>query len=149
MLLTTIADSARELKRENAVSIAEMASEPTFTIPARPERHYPYEGGVEYEGETMFRLQPRPPQGNDSLNGVLQRVLDGGPYRYGDFFELPMPLYLVRDDETGDVFRVSVRSGQIRFHVLPATGSAGLRALYERLAGEWDVEWAVECETTA
>jgi hypothetical protein len=126
-----------------------MASEPTFVIPVRPERRYPYEGGVEYEGETMFRLQPRPPQGVDSLDGLLQRVLSSGPYRYGDFFDLPMPLYLVRDDETGDVFRVSVRSGQVRFHVLPETESAGLRALYERLAYAWDVEWTVECETTA
>jgi hypothetical protein len=125
-----------------------MASEPSFTIPARPERRYPYEGGVEYEGETVFRLQPRPPQSNDSLDSVLRRVLDRAPYRYGDFFDLPMPLYLVRDDETGDVFRVSVRSGQIRLHVLPETESAGLRALYDRLAEEWNVEWAVECETT-
>lgn len=126
-----------------------MASEPSFTIPARPQRHYPYEGGVEYEGETMFRLQPRPPQGEDSLDSVLQRVLASGPYRYGDFFDLPMPVYLVRDDETGDVFRVSVRNGQIRLHVLPETESAGLRALYDRLSDVWDVEWSVRCESTA
>jgi hypothetical protein len=125
-----------------------MASERAFRIPARPERRYTYEGGVEYEGETVFRLQPRPPQGDDSLDSLLQRVLGVGPYRYGDFFDLPMPLYLVRDDKTGDVFRVSVRSGQIRLHVLPETESAGLRALYERLAETWDVEWVVDCETT-
>jgi hypothetical protein len=112
-----------------------MASEPSFRIPARPERRYPYEGGVEYEGETVFRLQPRPPQDSDSLDSLLCRVLEAGPYRYGDFFDLPMPLYLVRDDETGDVFRVSVRNGQIRFHVLPETESAGLQALHTRLAG--------------
>jgi hypothetical protein len=126
-----------------------MASEPNFVIPARPERRYPYQGGVEYEGETLFRLQPRPPQDNDSLDSLLERVLSAGPYRYGDFFDLPMPLYLVRDDDTGDVFRVSVRSGQIRFHVLPETESAGLRALYDRLAEEWNVAWTVDCETTA
>ena len=126
-----------------------MASNPSFSIPARPERHYPYEGGVEYEGETRFHLQPRPPQTDASLDSLLQRVLSSGPYRYGDFFDLPMPLYLVRDDETGDVFRVSIRNGQIRLHVLPETESAGLRALYDRLAASWDVEWAVECETTA
>jgi hypothetical protein len=125
-----------------------MASEPTFSIPARPERRYPYQGGVEYEGETVFRLQPRPPQDGDSLDSLLREVLEAGPYRYGDFFDLPMPLYLVRDDETGDVFRVSVRGRQIRFHVLPETESAGLRALYDRLAAEWDVEWTVECETS-
>ncbi|WP_340098181.1 hypothetical protein [Salinibaculum salinum] len=126
-----------------------MASEPAFAIPDRPQRRYPYEGGVEYEGETVFRLQPRPPQSEESLDSLLRRVLAAGPYRYGDFFDLPMPLYLVRDDETGDVFRVSVRNGQIRFHVLPETESAGLRALYERLSDVWDVEWSVRCETTA
>jgi len=126
-----------------------MASDQPFAIPARPQRRYPYEGGVEYEGETVFLLQPRPPQGEDSLDALLQRVLAAGPYRYGDFFDLPMPLYLVRDDETGDVFRVSVRDGQIRFHVLPETESEGLRALYERLSEVWDVEWSIQCETTA
>jgi hypothetical protein len=125
-----------------------MASEPAFRIPVRPQRRYPYEGGVEYEGETVFRLQPRPPQGEDSLDSLLRRVLAAGPYRYGDFFDLPMPLYLVRDDETGDVFRVSVRNGQICLHVLPETESAGLRALYDRLSDAWDVEWTVQCETT-
>lgn len=126
-----------------------MASDPSFAIPARPERRYPYEGGVEYEGETVFRLRPRPPQDEHSLDSLLRRVLAAGPYRYGEFFDLPMPLYLVRDDETGDVFRVSVRNGQIRFHVLPETESAGLRALYDRLSDAWDVEWSVRCETTA
>lgn len=125
-----------------------MATEPSFAIPARPERRYPYEGGVEYEGETLFRVQPRPPQDEDSLDALLRRVLDAGPYRYGDFFDLPMPLYLVRDDQTSDVFRVSIRNGEIRFHVLPATDSAGLRALYDRLVEERDVEWSVQCETT-
>lgn len=126
-----------------------MTTDPSFEIPARPQRRYPYSGGVEYEGETVFRLQPRPPQSEESLDSLLRRVLAAGPYRYGDFFDLPMPLYLVRDDETGDVFRVSVRSGQIRFHVLPETESAGLRALYDRLSDVWDVEWTVQCETTA
>ncbi len=125
-----------------------MASEPSFTIPARPQRRYPYEGGVEYEGETVFHLRPRPPQDDDSLDTLLQRTLEAGPYRHGDFLNLPMPLYLVRDEETGDVFRVSVRGGAIHFHVLPATGSAGLQALYERFATTWDVEWQVDCETT-
>lgn len=126
-----------------------MASDPSFAIPARPERRYPYEGGVEYEGETVFHLRPRPPQTDDSLAALVERTLEAGPYRYGDFLDLPMPLYLVRDDETGDVFRVSVRDGRIRFHVLPETESAGLEALYERLADAWDVEWNVDCETTA
>jgi hypothetical protein len=125
-----------------------MASEPSFAIPARPDRRYPYEGGVEYEGETVFHLRPRPPQDDASLDSLLRRTLASGPYRHGSFLDLPMPLYLIRDEETGDVFRVSVRDGAIHFHVLPATESAGLQALYDRLAAAWDVDWQVDCETT-
>jgi hypothetical protein len=55
-----------------------------------------------------------------------------------------MALYLVRDEETGDVFRVSIRDGAVRLHVLPATEEAGLRAFYERLVTHSTTEWAVE-----
>jgi hypothetical protein len=57
-----------------------------------------------------------------------------------------MPLYLVHDDTTHDTFRVSVRDGRVRLHVLPETESAGLRAFFERLEdhGEWAVERRVE-----
>jgi hypothetical protein len=126
-----------------------MAGDPSFAIPAHPRRRYPYEGGVEYEGETVFRLTPSPERETDRLARLLEDVLGDGPYRYGDFFELPMPLYLVRDDETGDVFRVSVRDGTVRLHVLPETGSGGLRAMYDRLADRTDADWRVDCHTDA
>jgi hypothetical protein len=60
---------------------------------------------------------------------------------------LPMTLYLVRDDETGDVFRVVIRDGTVQLHVLPNTESAGLRRFHDRLGdlGPW--EWRVDCET--
>lgn len=119
----------------------------SFEIPTRPERTFPYSGGVEYDGETMFVLTPDPKQSSDRLTDLLVDVLAAGPYRYGDFFNLPMPLYLVKDRETGDVFRVSVRDGHVRFHVLPETDSAGLRAMYDRISSRGAIEWAVECRT--
>jgi len=124
-----------------------MAGDPSFAIPARPRRRFPFEGGVEYEGETVFRLCPSPARETDELAGLVEAVLADGPYRYGDFLELPMPLYLVRDDGTGDVFRVSVRDGVVRLHVLPETDRAGLRAMYDRLDEATSVEWDVECRT--
>jgi hypothetical protein len=126
-----------------------MAGEPSFAIPARPTRRFPYEGGVEYEGETVFVLEPSVGRTTDELAAIVESVFADGPYRYGDFFELPMPLYLVRDDATADVFRVSVRDGTVRFHVLPETESAGLRALYERIDATSDVDWRVHCRTDA
>lgn len=122
-------------------------AEPSFSIPVRPTRTYPYSEGVEYEGGTRFRLVPEDGRSNDELAALTEAVLDAGPYRYGDFLALPMPLYLVRDDGTGDVFRVSVRDGAIRFHVLPETEPAGLRAMYERLAERSETGWHVERET--
>lgn len=126
-----------------------MVDTPSFTIPRRPERHFPFSGGVEYEGETTFHLRPEAALSNDELSALLTSVFDEGPYRYGDFLNLPMPLYLVKDEETSDVFRVSVRNGEVRLHVLPNTESAGLRALYDRLATRTDIEWQVECLTQA
>ena len=123
-------------------------AEPSFTIPVRPTRTYPYSGGVEYEGETLFRLVPDAERSNDDLADLVETVLAAGPYRYSDFLNLPMALYLVRDEETHDVFRVSIRSGCIRFHVLPETDSEGLRAMYERIDDRTDVDWQVECETS-
>lgn len=125
-----------------------MAGDPSFTIPARPTREYPYSGGVEYQGQTLFRLIPEQTLEHDALEELLAETLDAGPYRYGDFMNLPMVLYLVRDDETGDVFRVSIRDGCIRLHVLPETESAGLRRMYERLSDRSTVDWRVDCETT-
>lgn len=122
-------------------------AEPSFAIPVRPTRSYPYSGGVEYEGGTLFRLVPDSDRSTEELASLTEAVLESGPYRYGDFFSLPMPLYLVRDDETADVFRVSVRDGTIRFHVLPETEPAGLQALYERLDERTETDWRVERET--
>ena len=123
------------------------ARDPSFTIPARPERTYPYSGGVEYEGETVFELTPAADSEEAALSKLVATVLEAGPYRFGDFLELPMTVYLVRDDETADVFRVVVRDGTVRLHVLPDTGSAGLRRFYERLVEASDTEWRVDCRT--
>ena len=117
-----------------------------FHIPERPTRTYPRDGGVEYVGGTVFSLSPAADHGDDALVAVVEAVLSAGEYRWGDWFDLPMPLYLVHDDTTHDTFRVSVRDGRVRLHVLPGTESAGLRAFFERLGdhGEWAVERRVE-----
>lgn len=121
-----------------------MATEPAFEIPSRPSRRFPSTGGVEYEGGTRFDLRPAEPPDDGELSALVESVLAEGPYRHGDFTDLPMPLLLVRDDGTGDVFRVSVRDGTVGLHVLPETESAGLRAFYERLVERSDLEWAVD-----
>ncbi|MFT4945301.1 MAG: hypothetical protein ACI9K3_001248 [Halovenus sp.] len=123
-----------------------MTGGPSFEIPVRPERTFPFRGGVEYEGSTTFVLCPEADPA-EPLTALVERVLTDGPYRYGDFLNLPMPLYLVKDTGTGDVFRVSVRGGTVRLHVLPATEPPGLRALYDRLVDRTGVAWAVECRT--
>lgn len=122
-----------------------MAVEPAFDIPARPSRQFSSRGDMEYEGGSRFDLDPGGDPGV-GLDSLVTDVLADGPYRYGDFTELPMPLYLVRDDETADVFRVSIRDGTVRLHVLPETESGGLRAFYERLCDRTDCEWTVTCE---
>jgi hypothetical protein len=138
---------ASEFNTESVVERTVMAGDPSFSIPAHPRRRFPYQGGVEYEGGTVFRLEPSTDRSTEWLADLVEQVFDAGPYRYGDFFELPMPLYLVRDDGTGDVFRVSVRDGAVKFHVLPETEAAGLQALYDRLDGRTGFDWRVECRT--
>lgn len=118
--------------------------EQTFVIAQRPARRYPRRGGVEHEGGTVFSLVP---DDDVDLSDLLESILASGPYRYGDWFDLPMPLYLVHDDETGDTFRVAVRDGAVELHVLPDTEPAGLRALYDRLRGATDASWQVERRT--
>lgn len=118
---------------------------PSFDIPARPTRRYPHSGGVEYDGETVFTLTPDRPRADAVLTELVEDVLAAEAYTYGDWFDLPMPLYLVRDGETGDVFRVAIRGGAVELHVLPATESAGLRALYDRLDARSDCSWQVDC----
>lgn len=121
-----------------------MSDDQPFTIPRRPERRYSRHSGLEYEGTTVFILSPEGDFGDDELDGTVRRVLDGDSYTYGDWFDLPMALYLVYDGETGDVFRVAVRDGRIEFHVLPGTESSGLRALYDRLTKHTNCKWTVE-----
>lgn len=122
-----------------------MTTEPSFSIPAHPKRRYPYDEGVEYEGGTEFELVPGQERATPELAATVRDLLADGPYRYGDFHDLPMPLWLVRDEETADVFRVAVRDGTVRLHVLPTTESPGLRRFYDRLrAVDADCQWTVE-----
>ncbi len=123
-----------------------MAGSPSFAIPSRPERRFPRSGGVEYEGRTVFSLRPTPDQSTERLETLVADILASEPYRYGDFRAVPMALYLVRDEGTGDVFRVSVRDGTVRLHVLPETESAGLRAFYERVDDRTESEWTADCQ---
>ena len=115
---------------------------PTFDI-AHPERSHPRSGGMRYEGGTVFALSP---DRDVSLADAVEAVLREGPYRYGDWFDLPMPLFLVHDDGTGDTFRVSVRDGRVELHVRSATTAAGLRAFYDRLIDRVDGGVRVERE---
>lgn len=116
---------------------------PDFDISERPERRYPPEGGVEYEGTTVFRLVPRTGLSDADLTALVESVLGSTSYTYGDWFDLPMPLYLVHDEARGDVFRVAVRDGTVELHVLPATRRESLRAFYERVCEESGAEWCV------
>jgi hypothetical protein len=119
-----------------------MAGEPSFEIPARPARRFSSTGDLEYDGGTRFDLDPSDSPASP-LAVVVESLLDAGPYRYGDFLELPMPVYLVRDEGTADVFRVAVRDGAVRLYVLPETEPGGLRAFYDRLRESTAVEWTV------
>ena len=122
--------------------------EPTFSIPQRPTRRYRRRGGIEYEGETVFSLRSARDVDDRSLTESVESILERRPYRYGDWSDLPMPLYLVHDDETGDTFRVAVRDGAVQLHVLPETGRAGLRAFYDRLTATSEAaSWTVTCRT--
>ena len=138
-------------------STAETAAEPSFAIPRRPERRFSRGGGLSYEGTTVFALTPDsvPVARTDEHNAdegdpdarlcaLVERVLGTDRYTYGDWFDLPMPVFLVHDRKTSDVFRVAIRGGTVEFHVLPETESDGLYALYERLCdatteGTWHV----------
>jgi hypothetical protein len=120
---------------------------PTFSVPKRPTRRYPRRGGVEYEGGTVFSLEPTDGYDGGSLTRLVETILDQEPYRYGDWFDLPMPLYLVHDDRTGDTFRITIRDGTIELHVLPETGADGLRAFYERVVEASGTDWDVTRRT--
>ena len=133
--------------------MSEPRSRPSFAIPQRPERRFSRSGGLSYEGTTVFVLTPDsvPEDVSDPdgwLYALLKGVLDAEHYIYGDWFDLPMPVLLVHDRETSDVFRVAIRDGTVEFHVLPDTEPEGLAALYERLCGasEDAIENASETE---
>ncbi len=89
-----------------------MTTDPPFSIPAHPQRRFPHGSGVEYEGGTEFRLIPDRERSMPELAETVVDILEAGPYRYGDFHDLPMPLWLVRDEETTDVFRVASATGR-------------------------------------
>ena len=148
--------TAAELREREARAAVEAESAPQgepgeeapdeFAIPARPDRRYPRSGGVEYVGGTVFSFDPGVDRSDPKLADLVEAVLDSDAYRYGDWFDLPMPLYLVRDDSTHDTFRVAVRDGRVEVHVLPETEPEGVRALHDRLteADEEGFEWTVE-----
>lgn len=121
---------------------------PTFDIPRRPERNFPREGGVEYEGGTVFRLSPDPEMPEAELSTLVEGVLDGDRYTYGDWFELPAPVYLVHDERHSTAFRVVIRYGTVEFHVLPETVPEALRGMYVELRESAECSWRIECETT-
>lgn len=145
---TTAADLRERDGSAAARPDAGSPSTPDFSIPERPERVYPRHGGVRYEGGCVFELVPRG-VGHEQLAALLAETLAEGPYRYGDWFDLPMPLFLVHDDETNDTFRAGVRDGRVELHVRPETTSAGPRALYERLDGATGCAWDVRTRTTS
>lgn len=104
-------------------------------------------GGVRYEGETLFRLSPRGDVSENDLVSLVEGVLQTDSYTFGDWFDLPVPMYLVRDREHDTTFRVVVRYGSVELHILPDTLSSGLRAIYRRLSGSTNYSWNVTCES--
>ena len=127
--------------------MSDASPDPSFEIPHPPERRYSRHAGLEYGGGTVFSLTPAADIGNDDLDALLIGVLDRETYTYGDWFDLPMALYLVHDTDTGDVFRVAVRDGSIELHVLPETDPAGLRELHRRLCTASNAAWRVDRRT--
>ncbi|WP_276272741.1 hypothetical protein [Haloarcula litorea] len=122
-----------------------MTTDHSFAIPVHPRRRYPYDEGVAYEGGTEFELRPDPGASTAALAETVGAILADGPYRFGDFHDLPMPLWLVRDEETADVFRVAIRDGTVRLHVLPTTEPDGLRRFFDRLDREREgIDWSVD-----
>lgn len=121
---------------------------PRFDIPRYPDRVYPRNGGVEYEGGTVFRLSPDDEVSDEELTRVVETVLGDDRYTYGDWFELPAPVYLVHDEPHSTAFRVVIRYGSVEFHVLPETMQEALQTLYARLREEADCSWQIESETT-
>jgi hypothetical protein len=106
-----------------------------FTDLQHPERSFSRAGEMSYEGATVVELRPTgEPTDEAALAALVREVLGEGPYRFGDWFDLPLPVLLVHDGRTGDTFRLAVRESVVELHVRSATDAAGLRAFRDRLA---------------
>jgi hypothetical protein len=111
----------------------------TFTDLQHPNRTFTRAGGMRYEGATVFELRPAAGAPDEAALATLaEDVLSTGPYRYGDWFDLPLPVFLVHDDGSGDTFRVAVRDDAVELHVRSDTSARGLRGFYERLVAASD-----------
>lgn len=121
---------------------------PSFEIPVRPRRRFRRNGGVEYEGRTVFELHPEPSLSRSVLERHLQAVLDAERYVYGDRGGLPAPVYLVHDRARRTVFRVVVRDDRLELHALPNSDAETFREVYDRLERRDGVAWSVECRTS-
>ncbi len=120
-----------------------MSGDAPFDVPDRPERRLD-DGSVEYAGKVVYRLEP-------GSEGPVERwvteVLAADRYTAGDWFDLPLPVYLVCDHEVGSLFRVVVSSGHVELQLLPETDERALSAFFDRLRAESDeIEWSVRCE---
>lgn len=118
----------------------------TFELPEGPERRYTRSGGVEYEGRVVFCLDPDPELPVDELEGLLADAFEDDRYVPCDWFDFPLPVYLVHDREVSTAFRVVVRTGGLELHVLPSTDPDGLRSLYRRLDAATANDWSVRRE---
>ncbi len=119
-----------------------MSGDPSFEIPVHPKSEY-HDGGITRTGGTVFSLVPD----DGSVDDRLARVLERERYTAGDWFDLPVPVYLVHDRELGTVFRVVGYDDRVELHVTTTTESSGLRAFYDALGEESAVDWSVDRET--
>ena len=129
-----------ELPRERVTDAAR------FDIPARPTRAYTRLGDVETDGQTRFILRPLAEE--TAVSDWVDEVLAADRYTYGDWFELPYPVYLVHDSVVATVFRTAIRAPRVELHVLPETKPAGLEAFYRQLVEVSEIGWTVAVETT-
>lgn len=112
-----------------------------FNIPVHPIRSYDSDT-ITTRGGTVFSLVPETDQVD--IPDTVDQVLESSTYVVGDWFELPRPVYLVRDAERGTIFRVVVADESVDIHVLPSTTADGIAAFYNGLCEESDQPWTVE-----
>ena len=89
------------------------------------------------------------PGGTDRFDAVrtgANSLLDSGDVHAGTEAACPRLFggFAFHDEGTDDVFRVSIRDGRVRLHVLPETEPAGLQQFYERLTDESEAKWRIE-----